>query len=185
MPRMPALLGTYAPPTVKVGDRIRCLYRNRLCVVSGWTAGPLAWPTGHPIKGSGRGGILITAALVRAVRTEPYEALMGALGVSQGTVFNWRRRFGSPPPRPRPPRPKPPGFQEEQTRRAVELGVKPQRRWQRNGWTPEQLALLGTALDAEVAARLGRSAGEVLRKQWLRRVPAFPMGPESGGRAWA
>src|SRR5262249_25223241 len=129
MPPMPALLGTYAPPTVKVGDRIRCLYRNRLCVVSGWTAGPLAWPTGHPIKGSGGGGTVIPAAVVRAVRTEPYEALMGALGVSQGTVFNWRRRFGAPAPRPRPPRPprpKPPGFQEEQTRRAVELGVKPQ-----------------------------------------------------------
>ncbi|HJZ54710.1 MAG TPA: hypothetical protein VKE74_07105 [Gemmataceae bacterium] len=37
---------------------------------------------------------------------------------------------------------------------------------------------------AEVATRLGRSAGEVLRKRWRRRVPAFPTGPENGGRAW-
>src|SRR5262249_54439856 len=151
-----------------------------LCVVSGWTAGPLAWPTGHPIKGSGRGGILVTAALVRAVRTEPYEALMGALGVSQGTVFGWRRRFGAPAPRPHPPRaprPKPPGFQEEQTGRAVGLGVEPQRRWQRNGWTPEQLALLGTAPDAEVAARLRRTTrpGWSWATSWRR----------TGSRIWA
>src|SRR5262245_56872717 len=54
-PSPPKLIGKYTPPPVKVGDRIRCLYRKRRCVVSGWTGGPLRWPTGHPHQGQWRG----------------------------------------------------------------------------------------------------------------------------------
>ena len=94
MPPKPPLTRTYALPAVKVGDHIRCLFRKHRCVVTGWTTGPLSWPTGSPLRGSGGTGILVTVALVRAVRTESFEAISDALGVSRGTVFNWRRQFG-------------------------------------------------------------------------------------------
>ncbi|HJZ57298.1 MAG TPA: hypothetical protein VKE74_20175, partial [Gemmataceae bacterium] len=90
MPPSPPLTRVCTPPPVRVGDYIRCVYRRRWCRVTGWTAGPLRWPVGHPLKGSGGGGILVTSELVRAIRTESFEALTGALGVSRGTVQSWR-----------------------------------------------------------------------------------------------
>jgi hypothetical protein len=154
-------------------------------VVTGWTDAPVRWPIARPLGVRGGAGLLVTAELARAVRAESIEAMMRAFGVSQGTVSNWRRRFGSPSPRPRPRRPRPPTFQEEQTRRAKELGVAPQERWQRTGWTPEQLARLGTAPDAEVAAALGKTLGAVRWKRCRQRVPAFAAGPEHSRRGWA
>ena len=40
-----------------------------------------------------------------------------------------------------------------------------------NGWTAEELALLGTAPDAEVAARIGRSEEAVTLKRCKLRIP--------------
>jgi hypothetical protein len=40
-------------------------------------------------------------------------------------------------------------------------------------WTAEQLALLGTAPDAEVAARIGRTAGAVRQMRTGQGIPAF------------
>src|SRR5262249_24715187 len=55
-----------------------------------------------------------------------------------------------------------------------ERGYKPpQKRWAKTGWKQWQLDLLGTALDAELAARFGRSvnAVRVMRWQLGRRLP--------------
>ncbi|HJZ57215.1 MAG TPA: hypothetical protein VKE74_19755 [Gemmataceae bacterium] len=58
-------------------------------------------------------------------------------------------------------------------------------KWFRTGWTPEQLALLGTAPDAQLAKRLGRSPEAVRAKRCLRRVPLFSATAENSQRAWA
>jgi hypothetical protein len=41
------------------------------------------------------------------------------------------------------------------------------------GWTAEELALLGTAQDAEVAARTGRTERAVTLKRCRLRIPTF------------
>jgi hypothetical protein len=42
-----------------------------------------------------------------------------------------------------------------------------------NGWTAEELALLGTAPDAEVAAEIGRTEGAVTLKRCKLGIPTF------------
>jgi hypothetical protein len=42
-----------------------------------------------------------------------------------------------------------------------------------HSWTAEELALLGTATDAEVAARIGRTEGAVTLKRCRRGIPTF------------
>ncbi|HJZ55571.1 MAG TPA: hypothetical protein VKE74_11455 [Gemmataceae bacterium] len=64
------------------------------------------------------------------------------------------------------------------------MGIEPQGKWFRDGWTPEQIALLGTAPDAQLARRLGRSQA-VRAKRCLRRVPVFGATAENAQRAWA
>src|SRR5262249_47859807 len=163
----------YAPPPLRVGDHVRCVYRRRWCRVTGWTAGPLRWPVGHPLKGSGGGGHPgppppRPGGPPRAVwgpgraRCGWRGAVAGARGGGGGRVRSGGAGWG-PPPRPR--KPKPPRFGAVQAQRARELGIEPQQRWERGGWTPEQLALLGTAPDAEVAAKIGRSVAAV----WWKR----------------
>jgi hypothetical protein len=41
------------------------------------------------------------------------------------------------------------------------------------GWTAEELDLLGSAPDAEVAARIGRTAGAVTLKRYRLDIPTF------------
>jgi hypothetical protein len=40
-------------------------------------------------------------------------------------------------------------------------------------WTAEQLALLGTAPDEEIAARIGKTPGAVCAKRCQRGIPTF------------
>jgi hypothetical protein len=42
-----------------------------------------------------------------------------------------------------------------------------------HGWTAEEIALLGTAADAEVAERIGRTPGAVPQKRCLLGIPTF------------
>jgi hypothetical protein len=41
-------------------------------------------------------------------------------------------------------------------------------------WTEEEIALLGTAPDAEIAARIGRTASAVLQKRFALGIPRAP-----------
>jgi hypothetical protein len=42
-----------------------------------------------------------------------------------------------------------------------------------HGWTAEEVALLGTAPDAEVAVQTGRTVGAVTQKRCLLGIPTF------------
>jgi hypothetical protein len=54
----------------------------------------------------------------------------------------------------------------KQIQTCQERGYKPpQKRWAKTGWKPWQLDLLGTALDAALAARFGRTVTAVRVKR--------------------
>jgi len=56
------------------------------------------------------------------------------------------------------------------TLKRCKLGIPHPEGW---GWTPEQLALLGTAPGEEVAAPTGKTPAAVTRKRCLLGIPAF------------
>jgi hypothetical protein len=62
---------------------------------------------------------------------------------------------------------------ERRRRTALELNLARHLRPGYHGpwWTPEQLALLGTLPDTEVAARIGRTPGAVRSQRTLRGIP--------------
>jgi hypothetical protein len=69
--------------------------------------------------------------------------------------------------------------------RSKALGLRPPNRWtpERGGWTPEQIALLGTGHDEAIAKKFGRSRSAVTSQRTLRKIPAFG-GWAGGGRGW-
>jgi hypothetical protein len=78
----PALLGTYPPPAVRVGSRVRCLYRGAACKVTSFTDAPIPWARVLPAGGMGRPGVLVNATMRRAIKTESAEAVKHWLGLS-------------------------------------------------------------------------------------------------------
>jgi hypothetical protein len=128
---------------------------------------------------SGGSGLLVTEELVRAVRSESSIAIQHWFGVTVTTVWRWRKAFGVS------------GLGTEGSRRlhqvVSELGGAKLRgkrlpkqlveqrltvrkengtwrqpdRWGDKKWQPWQLDLLGTAPDAELAARFGRTVNAV------------------------
>ncbi len=188
----PPLIGTYTPPPVKVGDVVRCRYRRARCRVTSWTDAPLEWPRCIQVGNRGGSGLLVTAELVRAVRTESAAAVSHWFGVSPATVWKWRRRFvpgeghvrtagdrdthrrtsarGAAAAKARE-------WTDEERLAAAErskrLGLKPTGRWAATGWTTEQDALLGTMPDADVGAIVGRTAVAVRSRRQVKKVPTF------------
>jgi len=182
--------GPYAPPAVPTGDRASCLYRDCDVVVTSWTDAPLPWPRCQPLHRRGGCGLLMTEELVRAIRTESALALKHWLGISDHTVWCWRKGFGvgrwgtegsrqlhhalseagtdkvrgKPVPR---------SVIQKHVATRKARGVPPPKRWAKDGWTPSQLALLGTVQDDEVAGRIGRTPDAVRIKRTRRRIPTF------------
>jgi hypothetical protein len=126
---------------------------------------------------------------VRAIRTESATAIKHWFGVSDHTVLCWRKAFGVP------------GWSTEGSRRlhrelserGAEMtrgqkqsaqhvrqrvltwrayGVKPPNRWAETGWKPEELALLGTMPDEELALRIGRTANALRIARNRRGIPS-------------
>ena len=127
--------------------------------------------------------MLVTDELVRAIRAESAAALMHWFGVGKKAVWRWRLallpgkgKFRSPGSWKAHAKACAAGgaalqekdwTEEELDRKAAaSKGREPPHRWKgRGGWTAKEVALCGTAPDAEVAARLGRTRQAVRAKR--------------------
>jgi hypothetical protein len=133
----------------------------------------------------------VNDTLVRAIRTESAEALKWWFGVSAGVVWKWRKAFGvsgtattlgskrahqhhsEAGAKVMKRRKWTEEELAEKRRVSSELGLKPGVRWtpERGGWTPEQLALLGTDTDTAIAGRLNRTLNAVRLKRERLAIP--------------
>src|SRR5262249_25100013 len=150
----------------------------------------IPWPRCRRADGSGGGsGLLVEEELARAVRRESSLAIRHWFGVSPRTVWCWRKALGvgqwgtegsrrlhealsaAGADKVRGRR----GPDDEERRRLATRrrnGVRPPRR--KDGWTEEELALLGALPDDVVAARTGRTATAVrVRRLKLKRPTAL------------
>ena len=87
------LLGTYRTPRFRIGQRVRCQVRGEV-VITGISAGPIAWPIGR--GGRGRHSLVVFKGLARAVRREANQAVAHWFGVDPQTVSKWRRMLSVP-----------------------------------------------------------------------------------------
>jgi hypothetical protein len=183
------LAGPYRPPALRVGQRATCLYRDCDVVVTGWTDALIPWPL---CKRPGRGGpgLLVEEELARAIRTESATALMHWWGVGVPLVTMWRRAFGIG-------RMDAPGSarlvlhacqqgaeavkakewtaeeleEKRQLSKELNLGQHLSHGYNlRPWWTVEELMLLGTMPDEDVAKRVGRTVGAVRRQRTNRGI---------------
>jgi hypothetical protein len=201
----PPLIGTYAPPAVKRGERVTCLFRDRDCVVTSWTNASIPWPRVQPCEQRGGSGLWVNEILARAIRTESAEGIAYWFGVSSGVVWRWRKAFGVSGTATTP------GSKKAHRRvcKAGAEGIKTKEwtdeeldarsdaarrskqsqwfgpRWTpaRGVWTAAQLALLGTDHDMVIAKRIGRTLNAVTVKRVRLKVPAYSE-CVGCGRAW-
>jgi hypothetical protein len=150
-------------------------------VVTVWTDARIPWPRCRALDGGGAGsGLLVNEELARAVRTEAAAAVCYWWGVSQGAVARWRKALGvgrsdSPGTRRLVKAASEAGAATQRGRRLPAEQVERRRRMSRElnlarhlrpgyhgpRWSAEDLALLGTAADADVGAQVGRTVGAV------------------------
>jgi hypothetical protein len=168
------LFGPYRPPKLRRGRRTTSLLRGDV-VITGTSGGRIPWPRCRRIGARGGSGLLLAGDLVEAVRRESAAAVCFWWGVSEGVVWRWRRELGVGRMdsegsarlfRASAAKGAAVMFREwsdeerEQRRRACLR--RNQQRFLQPGyhgprWTAEDLALLGTLPDAEVAEQIGRT----------------------------
>src|SRR5262245_4812069 len=157
------LFAPYRPPTLKVGDRIFCLYRDAEVVVYDWSLAPVPWPLCYEAGKRGAGkGILVDEELARAIQNESALAIQYWWGVCQKTVCKWRAALGIR------------RLAAEGSRRLIHQAARNGLNARQHGawgeirlWTDTELALLGTLPDVAVADRIGRTfhAVRIMRSQ--------------------
>jgi hypothetical protein len=193
------LAGPYTPPPVRHGDRTTCLYRDADVVIICWSNTPIPWPRCRLSGTHGGGsGLLVTEELARAVRTESAAAVCYWWGVTAGAVWRWRKalgvnQWGTQGSRLLHQAASEQGADairgkcqsEETVRRRMrtrrERGCPPPTgRWAEDGWKPEEVALLGTMPDNEVAEQLGRTKNAVRLKRSRLEIP----NPTDQRRTW-
>ena len=192
------LFGPYQAPRVKRGNRAYCLYRNSAVVISSWTDARISWPRCQVLGQQGGSGLLVDEELLWAIMSESVVAIKHWWGVGNKAIWNWRRAFGVTQ------------WGTEGSRRLHQaLGengaaklrgkklpralvrrrvkIRAERgtlrlpdRWGEKRWKRWELDLLGTAPDAELAARFGRTvnAVRVMRNRLRRRAPAVVSTPD-------
>jgi len=167
--RTKLLFGPYQCPRLKRGDRAFCEYRDATVVILDMTNARIPWPRCRRLDPPSQGrGPLVNEELARAVRTESATAIAYWWGVHTSTVLSWRRALGVT------------RKNNQGTHRLIlgaitatlesRFGAGPRRVRIRAGgtqrcraavWTADEIALLGTAPDSEVAAKMGRSVASV------------------------
>jgi hypothetical protein len=161
------------------------LARDTYVIITGWTDALIPWPRCRSLEARGGGsGILVDELLAFAVRHESATAIKHWWLVSTTTVWWWRKSLGVK-------RADPEGSQRliqaaaemgaeenkcreysdeeraECAQRAKELNLAQYLQTGYHGplWTAEQVALLGTMPDDELAALLGKSIQAVYMKR--------------------
>ena len=179
------LFGPYRPPDLRRGDRAFCYARDCDVVITSWSDGRISWPRCRALEGTGGGsGILVDETLACAVRNESAFAIRYWWGINVKTMAWWRRALGVG-------RADPEGSRrliqaaakagaavlkrygqsdavcDRMSERAKRLNLIrfPRAKPAIPPWTEEELALLGTAPDAEIAARIGRTEKAI----WVMR----------------
>jgi hypothetical protein len=180
---------------LKRGDKAFCLVRDYPVVVIGWSNARISWPRCLPLDPPRCGrGLLIDDELARAIRHESAMAVAYWWGVHLSTVIHWRKALGVT------------RTNNEGTHRLILGNIaqtlearfgKVHGRSRRRGvspfparghpavWTPDEVALLGTLSDAEVAQKIGRSQSAVLKKRGrLGRAAVTAQGVAYSRRLW-
>jgi hypothetical protein len=195
--RVRLLFGPYRPPKLWVGDRTTCLFHDCEVIVTGWTDAPLSWPRCRRVEGGGRPGILVDEELARALRTEASLAVQYWCGVDVVRVWRWRKALGVGPRDPEGSRrlcqdvaeaaaakvrgkKLPPEQVERRRRSAIENNLAQYLRPGYYGpwWTAEEIALLGTMPDEDVAQRIGAYGGGGAPAAVSARYPKGPRRPQ-------
>jgi hypothetical protein len=53
--RVKLLFGPYQAPPLSRGDRVTCLFRDCLVIITGWSAGPIPWLRCRALDSAGAG----------------------------------------------------------------------------------------------------------------------------------
>jgi hypothetical protein len=162
-------------------------------VVTSWSDSRILWPRCRALhqRGGGGSGLLMTEELASAVRCESALALQHWFGFGEHAVWNWRKALGVGMWEPEGSRRLHQRLSEKgaaalhfhglsdeecdrRTERSRQLNLV-RHLWSRRGgapfWTAEELALLGTMADDELASLLGRPANGVRLKQTRLGIP--------------
>jgi hypothetical protein len=171
----PVAPGSDNLPALRRGDRATYLYRDGDVVITGWSNARISWPRCRRLDTRrGGSGLLVDEELARAIRIESSLAIQHWWGVGMTAVWAWRKalgvgRFneGSAKLRKRvnartakklKGRRLPPEQVERRRQTAKALGLRPKQSYTGGRpWTAEELALLGTVPDGELAAQIGRT----------------------------
>ena len=187
MSPVPTLIGSYAPPAVRKGDRVLCLYRDAECVVTSWSDGRIAWPRVRALGQRGGSGLLIDETLRRAVQTESAIGLKFWFGVGARAVWRWRKAFqisrtGTEGSRRLHQAASERGAEgikskvwtaaERALKRALTRGRKPHGRWEGRRWTTEMDARLGAEEDDALAREWGKTTGAVRVRRARLGIPS-------------
>lgn len=71
-----------------------CLLRDCTVVVTSFSDAPISWPRYQPIDKRGGSGLLLAGDLVKAVWQESATAIGWWWGVSEGTIWRFRKALG-------------------------------------------------------------------------------------------
>lgn len=186
------LFGPYQPPPLRRGDRAFCLLRDTDVVITSWSDARISWPRCRALQSRGGSGLLMDEELARAVRHESALAIRYWWGVGVAAVWHWRRSLSVGRMDNEGSRRlmlaacqagadalKNNGLPDEVCKRASERAKRlnlirfARRKPPRPLWTKGQLRLLGTAPDATIAERIGRTTGAVRQRRTMLGIPTY------------